>query len=223
VSSAAERVAVDIGSEEALGTFLLMLRARGFRDKRLVNAVEKARRTGFVPLPFVGFAYQEMALPLPCGQQATAPMAVIEAVSQLQIETKHRVLEIGTGSGWQTAILASLAKAVASVERFRTLAEEAEKHLQALDIGNVVIEHADGTDGLPVAGPFDRIIVNAAIGEVSPVLKGQLANGGLLLAPVIGEGGQVLCRYEKRGNRLIRTVLGPSQHAPLIKGAASFL
>jgi protein-L-isoaspartate(D-aspartate) O-methyltransferase len=223
VSSAAERVAVDIGSEEALGTFLLLLRARGFRDKRLLKAVEKARRTAFVPLPFVGFAYQDMALPLPCGQQATAPMAAIEAVNQLQIEAKHRVLEIGTGSGWQTAILASLARAVASVERFRTLADEAEKRLQALDIGNVVIEHADGTDGLPVAGPFDRIVVNAAIADVSPVLKGQLANGGLLLAPVIADGGQVLCRYEKRGNRLIRTVLGSSQYAPLIRGAASFL
>lgn len=214
---------VDNGQHEALGNFLLLLRSRGFRDGVLLNAVERAPRTAFVPLDFIGFAYHEMALPLPCGQQATAPLVVIEALSALQLMAHHTVLEIGTGSGWQTALIAGQARAVVSVERFSTLAEAADRRLQSLGFTNVVVAHGDGEGGLPAAAPFDRIIINAAIEDISPILEAQLTDDGMIIAPVQDGDRQFLMRYEKRGDHLLATGLGPAHFAPLCGGSAQFL
>ena len=150
-------------NDNALATFLLMLRARGLRDVALLNAIERAPRERFLPLPYVGFAYQEIAVPLPCGQEVTAPLAVLDAILALRVRSESQVLEIGTGSGWQTAILAGVARAVVSVERFATLAEAADQRLAALGISNAVIAHGDGEGGLPAGAPFDRIIINLSL------------------------------------------------------------
>jgi protein-L-isoaspartate(D-aspartate) O-methyltransferase len=212
-----------VSSDEAFGNFLLTLRARGYRDARILTAIERAPREHFLRAAYCGFAYHDLALPLPCGQEATAPFTVIEAVSALQIEPHHTVLEIGTGSGWQTAILAGLARAVVSLERFRTLAEAADERLQRLGYINTVVTHADGEAGLPAAAPFDRIIINAAVDGLSPLLMAQLADDGMAVLPVIDRNGQFLMRFSAEGARLVETGLGAARFAPLIPEMAAFL
>ncbi len=210
-------------SHEALGGFLLMLRARGFRETALLTAIEHAPRNAFLPLPYVGFAYQDMAIPLDCGQEASSPIAIIEAVNALQVLPTHHVLEIGTGSGWQTAVLAGLCEAIVSVERFRTLAEDADRRMQKLGFTTAVVAHGDGEGGLPAAAPFDRIIINAAVDGISPIIQAQLAPDGMILAPVMGETGQRLTRFRERGGQLVASDLGPCRFAPLVPGAATLL
>ena len=211
------------GNHEALGYFILNMRARGFRDTALLNAIERAPRTDFLPPDYTEFAYNMLSLPLPCGQEAGSPLSLVEAVGFLQIEPHHHVLEIGTGSGWQTALLASLAKAVVSVERWKTLADAADARLQAAGYSNVVVAHGDGTGGLPAAAPFDRIIFNAAIEDLSPLIEAQLAPGGIVLAPVVNGGQQFLIRFEKQGDRLVQTPLGPANFAAIVPGTADYL
>jgi protein-L-isoaspartate(D-aspartate) O-methyltransferase len=211
------------GSDEALGGFLLMLRARGFRDTALLTAIERAPRNTFLPLPYVGFAYQDMAIPLECGQEATPPLAVIEAVNALQVQPSHHVLEIGTGSGWQTAVLAGLCQAIVSIERFRTLAEDADRRLQHLGFTSAVVAHGDGEGGMPAAAPFDRIIINAAVEEISPLLIAQLAPGGQIISPVIGEKGQRLMRIALRDDQTVAADLGACRFGMLTPGTANEL
>ncbi|MCA3564223.1 MAG: protein-L-isoaspartate(D-aspartate) O-methyltransferase [Methylocystis sp.] len=210
-------------NDSALATFLLMLRARGLRDAAMLNAIERAPRERFLPLPYVGFAYQEIAVPIPCGQEATAPMAVLDAVMALRVRADSQVLEIGTGSGWQTALLAGLARAVASVERYATLAESARERLSALGIRNAIVVIGDGEGGLPAGAPFDRIIVNAALPGVSPILAAQLAEGGMLVAAITQGAARSLIRFIKRDGELTAERLGPSRLPPLAAGVASVL
>jgi protein-L-isoaspartate(D-aspartate) O-methyltransferase len=228
VSSVAEQNtgwsgAMENGSHEALGAFLLMLRARGFRDSALLNAIERAPRNEFLPLPYMGFAFQDMAIPLDCGQEAPSPLSIIEAISALQVQPDHHILEIGTGSGWQTAVLAGLCEAIVSVERYRTLADDADRRMQKLGLINAVVAHGDGEGGLPAAAPFQRIIINAAVDGISPIIAAQLADDGLIIAPLISEQGQRLTRFRKRGDQFMTTDLGPSRFAPVMSGTASVL
>jgi protein-L-isoaspartate(D-aspartate) O-methyltransferase len=210
-------------SDSALATFLLMLRAKGLRDAAMLNAVERAPRERFLPLPYVGFAYQEIAVPLPCGQEATAPLAVLDAILALRVKPDSQVLEIGTGSGWQTAILAGVAQAVASVERFASLAEAADQRLTALGIGNAVIAHGDGEGGLPAGAPFDRIIINAAVDTIPPILAAQLAEGGILVAAIREADEAYLTRFTKMDGELVAERLGRSRLPSLAAGIASVL
>jgi protein-L-isoaspartate(D-aspartate) O-methyltransferase len=218
VSSAAEELRSE--GDEALGQFLIALRARGNRSQRLLEAVERAPRADFLPPEHVGFAYRDMSLPLPCGQETGRPLAVVAAVAALEIEPDHDVLEIGAGSGWQTALIAGLCRAVASVERWRLLAEAADRRLQRLGFDNAVVAHGDGTDGLPDAAPFDRIIVNAAAADQLEALVRQLRDGGLMLAPVLGPDGAALMRYRRAGRRLLAENLGPTDAPRLASGLA---
>jgi protein-L-isoaspartate(D-aspartate) O-methyltransferase len=217
---------VSLAAEEPndpLGQFLLSLRTRGYRDTRLLAAIERAPRALFLPADQVRFAYQDLALPLPCGQQATAPSVVVEMIHRLAVEPSHQVLEVGTGTGWQTAILAGLCKAVVSVERFHTLADEAEARLDHFGVSNAVVAHGDGEGGLPAAAPFDRIVFNAAVAEISPIIAAQLADRGLMLAPVVTADGQFLTQHEWRDGRWKIARLGPSSFPPMMPGTAAFL
>ena len=215
--------AEEIDGREPLGGFLLSLRSRGHRDPALLTAIERAPRAAFLPLPYLGFAYQDIALPIGCGQEATAPFAVVEAVSRLEVRPGHSVLEIGGGSGWQTAILAGLARAVVSVERYRSLALEAERRLARLGIANAVVAHGDGAEGLAEAAPFDRVILNAAVEAIPPAIAAQLAPDAVVIAPMIAAGGQSLMRFTRQGSVWASARLGPSRHPRLAKGAASHL
>jgi protein-L-isoaspartate(D-aspartate) O-methyltransferase len=218
MSLAADFDAVMDNRDEALGKFLLALRARGQRDTALLTAIERAPRTSFVPLRYVGFAYQNMSIPLDCGQETGSPFDIIERINYLQIEPHHHVLEIGSGSGWQTAVIGGLAGAVLSIERWRGLAESADARMHAAGLTNTVIAHGDGTGGMPAGGPFDRIIFNVAIDEVSPLILAQLAEGGQMLAPVMRDGQQFMMRFEMQGDRLMETPLGAADFSPIATG-----
>jgi protein-L-isoaspartate(D-aspartate) O-methyltransferase len=218
VSSAAEELRGE--GDEALGQFLISLRARGNRSQRLLEAVERTPRADFLPPEHVGFAYRDMALPLPCGEETGRPLAIAAALAALDIEPDHDVLEIGTGSGWQTALIAGLARAVASVERWRALADAADGRLQRLGFDNAVVAHGDGREGLAAAAPFDRIILNAATPAPPEALVRQLRDAGVMVAPVLGPEGAALMRYRRSRGRLLAERLGPTDACELRSGIA---
>ncbi|MGL5138576.1 MAG: rRNA adenine N-6-methyltransferase family protein, partial [Beijerinckiaceae bacterium] len=162
--------------------------------------------------------------PLPCGQTASAPFSVIETLRHLDLSRKLRVLEIGSGSGWQTALIAALSRAVASVERIRTLAESAEAVLQKLGVRNAVVVHGDGAVGLPMAAPFDRIVSNVVLdGDTSPFLLSQLSKTGFLLTPVAGPEGIAFVRFDASGGSSHFTTLPGTFRAALVPGLAHHL
>jgi protein-L-isoaspartate(D-aspartate) O-methyltransferase len=223
VSLAVERLIGSRDGDQALGEFIIALRTRGYRGSRLLEAVERAPRTEFVAPEHVGFAYRDISLPLPCGQETGRPLAVVEAVAALELEPAHRVLEVGTGSGWQTALIATLSAAVASVERWRPLAEAADARMQRLGFRNVVVAAEDGEGGLPDAAPFDRIILNAALADIPRMIVSQLAEGGMLIAPMVDRDTQSLTRFRKRRGKLAGERLGPSDASMLTPGMGGSL
>jgi protein-L-isoaspartate(D-aspartate) O-methyltransferase len=219
VSSAAEQIAQARDSDEALGQFLIAMRARGYRGSALLEAAERAPRAEFVAPEHQGFAYRDISLPLPCGQETGRPFTALAAVAALGLERHHRVLEIGTGSGWRTALIASLAAAVASVERWRVLAEAADRRLARLGIVNAVVAHGDGAEGLPEAGPFDRVLFNVALEAPPSALAGQLAAGAIIVAPVLRDDGVTLTRFTAGADgALLGAELGPTDAPPLTSG-----
>ncbi len=164
------------------------------------------------------YAHHDMALPIACGQQATSPFTVAEALLHLDVGPGHRVLEIGTGSGWQAAILSRLARSVVTVERFRTLHGEAEERLRRLGLANVACIHGDGGLGHAGGAPYDRVILNAAIATLPPELLRQFAPDGFVIAPLLVAGVQQLSRYSAAEGRW--TSLAAASFADLRAGAA---
>ena len=142
--------------------FLLTLRRRGIGDQAVLHAMDEVPRGRFVEPQFADRAYADQALPIECGQTISQPYVVAYMTEQLALEPHHRVLEVGTGSGYQAAVLSRLAREVVSIERYRTLAERARARLQALGYDNVEVVIGDGFDGEPVSAPYDRIVVTAA-------------------------------------------------------------
>jgi protein-L-isoaspartate(D-aspartate) O-methyltransferase len=219
VSSAAEQIAHARDSDEALGQFLIAMRARGYRGSALLEAAERAPRAEFVAPEHLGFAYHDISLPLPCGQETGRPFIAFAAVAALGLERRHRVLEIGTGSGWRTALIAGLSAAVASVERWRLLAETADQRLQRLGVSNAVVAHGDGAEGLEEAGPFDRVLFNAALDDPPERLARQLAESGFIVAPMRRDDGVVLTRFAPgRSGTLAAEAIGPTEAPPLSPG-----
>src|SRR5579864_675551 len=142
--------------------FLLGLRRRGIADQAVLRAMDEVPRAQFVEPDFAGRAYADQALPISCGQTISQPYVVAYMSEQLGVRPHHRVLEIGTGSGYQAAVLSRLAREVVSVERYRTLAEQARARLAALGYDNVEVVRGDGLAGVPGRAPYDRIVVTAA-------------------------------------------------------------
>jgi protein-L-isoaspartate(D-aspartate) O-methyltransferase len=201
--------------------FLLNLRKRGISDAHVLRAMDEVPREHFVTSEFVDDAYTDQAMPIPCGQTISQPYVVAYMTEQLDVKPQHRVLEIGTGSGYQAAVLGRLSQAVFTVERFRTLAEAARVRLETLGLGHVTVVVGDGTKGLPEHAPFDRIIVTAAAEQIPDVLLGQLADGGVLLAPLgPRDGPQRIVRFKKSGDRVSREDLIGVRFVPLLPGRA---
>ncbi len=161
--------------------FVLSLREQGLADVALLRAMETIPREIFVPHHFADLAWRDIALPIACGQTMPQPFAVARMVAALELEPHHRVLEIGAGSGYATAILSRLAGEVRSCERFRSLAHAAQSRLEALAIHNANVRWADGFDIPSDSGVFDRIVVDTAITDVPRALSALLAPGGLML------------------------------------------
>jgi protein-L-isoaspartate(D-aspartate) O-methyltransferase len=201
--------------------FLLNLRRRGIGDAAVLRALDEVPREHFVQGRFADAAYADQALPIACGQTISQPYVVAYMSEQLDIRPNHRVLEVGTGSGYQAAILSRLAREVISVERYRTLADAARARLATLGYQNVEVVAGDGLAGVPERAPFDRIMVTAAAETVPDALVGQLADGGVMVLPLGPHAGtQRLIKLTKIAGELQREDLLGVRFVPLLPGQA---
>jgi protein-L-isoaspartate(D-aspartate) O-methyltransferase len=191
--------------------------AAGVRDARVLEALREVPRSAYVPDDLQDRAGVDEPLPIPHGQVTTQPSLVAKMVEALALAGSERVLEIGTGYGFQTAILARLAAYVFSVERYADLAETARRNLAREDVGNVEIVVADGSSGLPDRAPFDAILVSAAFPSVPPPLAEQLVEGSPLVQPIGRGGNEDVTLFELERGRLVprRNVTG-ARFVPLI-------
>ncbi len=179
------------------------LRARGISDEQVLRIMSEIPRERFLPPDCASQAYDDRALPIDCGQTISQPYIVALMTSLLEIRDDHRVLEVGTGTGYQTAILSQLAGRVFTMERIGQLLESARKRLSGLGVDNVEFLETDGSEGWPEFAPFDRIIVTAAAPDVPDPLVGQLCEGGRMVLPVGPVGDQVLTLVERRSGRVV--------------------
>jgi protein-L-isoaspartate(D-aspartate) O-methyltransferase len=194
------------------------LQGRGIRDENVLAAMARVPRHEFVPDEFRSQAYDDHPIPIGQSQTISQPYIVAIMLEYLALQPSHKVLEVGTGSGYQTALLAEIAARVYSIERQASLAESAKETLVRLGYFNVVVVTGDGTEGLPEASPFDAIIVSAAAPEVPPALFEQLSEGGRMVIPVGGYEAQELHLIRKEnGQRLINRLEG-CRFVPLLGG-----
>jgi len=201
--------------------FMLALRQRGIGDQAVLRAMDQVPREHFVETRFADSAYADRALPIACGQTISQPYVVAYMTEQLRVQPHHRVLEVGTGSGYQAAVLSRLARSVVSLERYRTLADSARSRLKTLGYDNVEVLLADGLAGEPFRAPYDRIIVTAAAESVPETLVEQLADDGIMLLPLGPHGGpQEIVRLTKTKDGLTREVMLPVRFVPLLPGQA---
>lgn len=192
------------------------LSSRDIRSARVLEAMRQVPRHRFVPDDERDLAYADAPLPIGHRQTISQPYIVALMSQLLELQGDERVLEIGTGSGYQAAILASLAGQVYSIERLSELCQRARAVLSDLGLGNVTVIEGDGTQGLPEHAPYQAIIVTAAAPGIPEPLKEQLEEGGRLVLPVGGRGGQMLERWRRRGGRFDREQIAPVAFVPLI-------
>jgi protein-L-isoaspartate(D-aspartate) O-methyltransferase len=201
--------------------FLLDLRRRGIMSADVLRAMDEVPREQFVMPNQVKSAYSDRAMPIACGQTISQPYIVAYMTEQLRPEPQHHVLEVGTGSGYQAAVLSRLVKQVTSIERYRTLAETARAKLAALGYDNVEVIVGDGLAGAPDRAPFDRIIVTAAAEQIPEALLQQLVVGGIMVLPLGPHGGsQSLIRLTRTDGGFERHDLIGVRFVPLLPGQA---
>jgi protein-L-isoaspartate(D-aspartate) O-methyltransferase len=201
--------------------FLLALRRRGIMDQQVLRAMDEVPREHFVPATQSHAAYADRALPIDCGQTISQPYVVALMTEALRVKPDHRVLEIGTGSGYQAAVLSRLAREVVTVERYRTLAEAARTRLSTLGYDSIEVLAGDGMKGAPERAPFDRIVVTAAAEEIPQALVEQLADGGVMVLPLgPHDGTQMLVRLTAARGGLQRENLIAVRFVPLLAGQA---
>ncbi|MET0337771.1 MAG: protein-L-isoaspartate(D-aspartate) O-methyltransferase [Caulobacter sp.] len=208
-------------AETQMARLILALRSQGVTEPGVLNAIEKTPRDLFTPDLFKERSWEDSALPIACGQTISQPFIVGLMTQALTLEPRSRVLEIGTGSGYQTAILSKLARLVYTVERYRTLMKEAESRFSTLGLTNVITKFGDGGEGWAEQAPFDRILVTAAAPDEPKTLLSQLKPNGVLVAP-IGKGPvQSLRRYAGDGQGGFTVeVLCDVRFVPLLDGVA---
>lgn len=193
------------------------IRSHGVNSVSVLDAILAVPREQFVSQAMLHQAYDNNALPIGAGQTISQPYIVAKMTELLDLERETRVLEIGTGSGYQTAVLAQLVDHVYSVERIKALQWEAKRRLKRLDIYNVSTKHGDGWQGWQAKGPFDAIIVTAAASEVPQALLSQLNDGGRLVIPV-GDNEQQLLKITRKGDRFSTEVVELVRFVPLVAG-----
>ena len=206
-------------SYEAQKIRLIMdLRRQGISDNDVLSAVERVPREMFVPEAMRAEAYENIPLPISQGQTISQPFIVAYMTQALCLEGRNRILEIGTGSGYQAAVLAQLSRRVCTVERYRTLLRQAEACFEALKLHNITTRLGDGGKGWPELAPFARIIVTAAAPAMPQSLAEQLDDGGIMVVPVGTSGEQVLYRITRQGQELKEERLLDVRFVPLVEG-----
>jgi len=206
-------------SEERRRMVAEQIVSRGVKDPLVLQAMRTVPRHEFVPHDLRESAYRDAPLPIGREQTISQPYIVALMTETLKLEGGEKVLEIGTGSGYQAAVLAKIARRVYSIERFKPLSKEAERLLISLGIYNVVCDVGDGSKGWPAQAPFDRIVVTAAPEHLPEALCDQLADGALLVVPVGPQTrDQRLERHRKVGHRLVREDLGAVRFVPMVHG-----
>ena len=198
---------------------IMQLRRRGIRTTRVLRAIELVPRDLFVDPAFAEHAYQDIALPIECGQTISQPYVVAYMTEKLEVEDRHKVLEIGTGSGYQAAVLSHLSRRLYTIERWRELQKAAERRFIKLGLTNITSIIGDGWLGWPPQAPFDRIIVTAAAADPPRPLLDQLAVGGRMIIP-LGESrdSQSLVQIDKTDAGIEETALLPVRFVPLVHG-----
>jgi protein-L-isoaspartate(D-aspartate) O-methyltransferase len=209
-----------VSAQDQIG-LIMQLRRRGIRDNNVLRAIERVPRDLFVDPEWADYAYRDEPLPIACGQTISQPYVVAFMTERLELDVRHKVLEIGTGSGYQAAVLSHLCRRVYTVERWRELQKAAERRLTALGITNVSTIIGDGWLGWPPQAPFDRIIVTAAAKEAPQALLDQLKLGGRMIIP-LGESRETqnLVQIDKTESDLTKTNLLPVRFVPLVHGRA---
>jgi protein-L-isoaspartate(D-aspartate) O-methyltransferase len=200
---------------------IMDLRTAGVTDTRVLAAIERVPRETFVEEAFHDQAYANQALPISCGQTISQPLVVGLMTQALEVSDRHKVLEVGTGSGYQAAILSRLARRVYTIERHRDLLAVAEKRFKAIGLHNITTLAGDGYKGWPSQAPFDRILVTAAARLVPEDLVAQLSeDGGVMVLPVGDVGGlhQEVIRVRKEGTQFKSERLFPVRFVPLVEG-----
>ena len=200
---------------------LMTLRAQAIMQPDILSAIETIPRELFIPENLHAHAYENASLPIAGNQTISQPYVVARMTQELALKQSDRVLEIGTGSGYQTAILSFLARRIYTVERIRPLLVSAENQPKALKISNVLFRHADGHLGWPEAAPFEKIIVTCQIKNIPETLKAQLKDGGILVAPVGEAGKEILLKVTRNGGQFKMEELMAVRFVPMVAGTAS--
>lgn len=207
-----------LGADEKV-RFALDLRSKGVTDERVLGAMEKIDRGAFVRGHFAARAYEDMPLPIACGQTISQPSVAGLMTQALEVGSRDKVLEVGTGSGYQAAILSLLARRVYTVDRHLKLVREAREVLASLDLSNIIAVGGDGSFGLPDLAPFDRIIVTAASEDPPGPLLAQLRVGGIMVVPVgQSDAVQTLIKVVRTESGLDYRELCPVRFLPLVEG-----
>ena len=197
---------------------ILELRESGISDAKILSAIEKIPREKFIPENFRNQAYDNLALPIGDNQTISQPFVVAKMTELLELESKHKVLEIGTGSGYQSAVLSKLVRRVYTIERIKNLSIKAENIFKELKISNIVTKYADGNLGWKEQIPFDRIIITAATPSISKEIALQIIEGGIIVSPMVQENKQIIVRYTKIDNVLKSEIFDDVLFVPNLSG-----
>jgi protein-L-isoaspartate(D-aspartate) O-methyltransferase len=215
---------VRLAEKEGFAGLFLRLRAEGLADKALLTALEQTPRTVFLSAAYSDAAYQDRLVPIDCGGFAESGDLVARLIAAMTIESGHRVLDLGTGSGFLAAVAARLAERVVTIDRYKTLVQLAQQRFAHLGLGNIVSRQADGLKGMNGEGNFDRIIATCAFDGMPRQFVDQLASGGVMLAPILQENGRAqMARLTKIGSRFEREDLFEVPYRAFIPGIAAAL
>ena len=196
----------------------LELRESGIHNTEVLSAIEKIPRENFIPENFRNQAYENIALPIGKNQTISQPYIVALMTQALELKKNYKVLELGTGTGYQTSILSMLTRRVYTVERIRSLLIRSEKNFKKLKLYNIVTKHADGNLGWQEQIPFDRIIFTAATNKISDLIFGHIKNNGIIVAPIISKNKQVLKKYIKKDTKILEEEIANVMFVPNLKG-----
>lgn len=197
---------------------ILELRESGISDSKILSAIEKIPREKFIPDNFRNQAYDNLALPIGDNQTISQPFVVAKMTQLLEVQQNHKVLEIGTGSGYQSAVLSRLSRRVYTIERIKNLILKAEKIFNELKITNIVTKYADGNLGWKEQIPFDRIIITAATPHITKEIESQIHEGGIIISPMIQKNKQLIMKYKKINNVLESEIYDDVLFVPNLSG-----